>query len=168
MTTIDGDAARRLDAHLQHRIDTGSLPGCTTHVWLRGELVHSNALGLRDVERELPVGDDTVFRIFSMTKPIASVALMQCYERGLIQLNGPVPEDIPAWRDLQVTRGPSGMGMPILEPCARPMTVCDLMTHQSGLQSPPSRSLGRPLEGTLADMVAELAGVPLAFSPGQH
>jgi CubicO group peptidase (beta-lactamase class C family) len=168
MTTIDGDAARRLDAHLQHRIDTGSLPGCTTHIWLGGELVHSNALGQRDIERALPVAEDTVFRIFSMTKPIASVALMQCYERGLIQLNDPVHEYIPAWKELQVTRGDSGMGMPIVEACARPMTVRDLMTHQSGLPSPPSRGLGRPLNGTLADMVAELAGVPLAFQPGEH
>ena len=162
-TAIDPGAAKRLDLHLQGRIEGGELPGCTTHVWLHDELVHSNALGWRDVERSVPVSDDTIFRLASMTKPIASVALMQCYEAGLIQLNDPVHEFIPSWQDLRVYVGMQSMGPPPTEPCRRPMTVHDLLTHQSGV---PAGSGGFGSHATLAEKVESLATEPLMFQPG--
>src|ERR1700746_4104191 len=111
--SIDSAAAKRLDLYLQGRIDRGEIPGCTTHVWLHDDLYHSNALGWRDVENSVPMSDQTVCRLASMTKPIASVALMQCYEAGLIQLNDPVSEFIPSFGDLLVHVGVQGLGLPV-------------------------------------------------------
>jgi CubicO group peptidase (beta-lactamase class C family) len=160
---IDHAAAKRLDLHLQRRIDASEIPGCTTDVWLHDELIHSNALGWRDVEARAPMTDDTVCRLASMTKPVASVALMQCYEAGLVQLNDPVHELIPAFEDLQVLVGKEGLGFPITEPCARPMTIHDLMTHQSGL---PAGTGSYGEFATVAEKVESLATEPLMFQPG--
>jgi CubicO group peptidase (beta-lactamase class C family) len=166
--SIDSAAAKRLDLHLQGRIDRGEIPGCTTHVWLHDDLYHSNALGWSDVENSVQMSDQTLCRLASMTKPIASVALMQCYEAGLIQLNDPVREFIPSFTDLQVNVGVEGLGFPVTEPCRRPMTVHDLLTHQSGLPAG-KRSLANP-DGprptTLAEMVVGLSTEALLFQPG--
>jgi len=166
--SIDAAAAKRMDLHLQGRIDRGEIPGCTTHVWLHDELYHSNALGWSDVENSVPVTERTICRLASMTKPIASVALMQCYEAGLVQLNDPVSEFIPSFADLQVHVGVQGLGLAVTEPCRRPMTVHDLLTHQSGLPAG-KRGLGGPggpPPATLAEMVADLSKEPLMFQPG--
>jgi CubicO group peptidase (beta-lactamase class C family) len=166
--SIDSAAAKRLDLHLQGRIDRGEIPGCTTHVWLHDELYHSNALGWSDVGNSVPMSDQTICRLASMTKPIASLALMQCYEAGLIQLNDPVSEFVPSFADLQVHVGMQGLGLPVTEPCRRPITVHDLLTHQSGLPAG-RRSLANPAgprPATLAEMVAELSREALLFQPG--
>ena len=166
--SVDSAAAKRLDLHLQGRIDGGEIPGCTTHVWLHDELFYSNALGWSDVENSVPMSDQAICRLASMTKPIASVALMQCYEAGLIQLNDPVKEFISSFADLEVHVGVQGLGLPVIEPCRRPMTVHDLLTHQSGL--PAGRGGlgggGGPRPATLAEMVADLSKEPLLFQPG--
>lgn len=163
---IDHAAAKRLDLHLQRRIDAGEIPGCTTHVWVGGELAHSNALGWRDIEHSVPMTDDTICRLASMTKPIVSLALMQCYEAGLIQLNDPVHELIPAFKGVQVRVGDDGMGMAVTERSRRAMTVHDLLTHQSGLPAGPGRLGETP--PTLAERAAELATQPLLFQPGSR
>jgi CubicO group peptidase (beta-lactamase class C family) len=124
-------------------------------------------LGWSDVENSIPMSDQAICRLASMTKPIASVALMQCYEAGLIQLNDPVKEFIPTFADLQVHVGVQGLGLPVTEPCRRPMTVHDLLTHQSGL--PAGRGGlggGGPRPATLAEMVADLSKETLLFQPG--
>src|SRR5215210_6988595 len=121
-----------LNEHLQRYIDSGKLPGALTAVYRRGQLAHWSVQGLMDCEAGKPLRDDTIFRIYSMTKPIVSVALMQLYERGLVQLDDPVHRYIPAWANLRVYQ----MGVyPNFETtaCERPMTVRDLLTHQSGL-----------------------------------
>src|SRR6266853_810893 len=79
-----------LDEHLQKYIDAGKLTGALTAIYRNGHLAHWSTQGLADRERGIPVRDDTIFRIYSMTKPIVSVALMQLYERGLMQLDDPV------------------------------------------------------------------------------
>jgi CubicO group peptidase (beta-lactamase class C family) len=165
-----------LDEHLQRYISSGRLAGTLTAIWRRGQLVHWRTQGLADRERDTPVRDDTIFRIYSMTKPIVSVALMQLYQRGLVQLDDPVHRYIPAWEELRVYQ--SGV-YPSFQttPCGRPMTVRDLLTHQSGLTygfmlrtnvDAAYRELGIGSAGsaTLQDMVDALAELPLDFSPG--
>lgn len=168
----------RLDAHLRAYVDAGHLPGALALVARKGRIAHLATFGLADRERGTPVRPDTIYRIYSMTKPLTAVALMQLFEAGLVQLDDPVHEYIPAWRDLQVYAGGTWPELRTRAP-ARPMTVADLLSHQSGLayglsaeESPVDHAytVVDPLapEGTLAGMVDKLARLPLAFSPGER
>jgi CubicO group peptidase (beta-lactamase class C family) len=168
----------RLDRFIDEKyVKTGRIP-CAQFVLARhGEAVHEAVLGNRDVERGTKLTDDTVFRIYSMTKPVTSVALMSLVEEGLIALDDPVAKHIPAWKDLRVYA--AGLGPYATTPCARPMQVVDLLRHTSGLtygfQSRTNvdaayrkLKLGEAhgdleLEG----FVAKLADLPLEFSPGE-
>jgi len=165
-----------LDEHMQGYISAGKLAGTLTIIYRKGEVAHWSAQGQRDRERGKPIADDTIFRIYSMTKPIVSVALMQLYERGLFQLDDPVHRYIPSWKDLRVYQGGIYPNFQT-KPCERPMTVRDLLTHQSGLTygfmvhsnvDAAYREVGLGLAGSysLQDMVDRLAELPLDFSPG--
>lgn len=174
--TVHARNLEYLDAHFQRYIDRGTLTGTLTAVYHRGQLAHWSKLGLADRERNVPTRDDTIYRIYSMTKPIASVALMQLYERGLVQIDDAVHKYIPSWEGLRVFQ--SGVHPAFATtPCQRPMTVRDLLTHQSGLTygfashtnvdaAYRQLSIGRTDAVSLADFVEKLAGVPLDFSPG--
>jgi len=167
----------RIGDHLQRAyLDPGKLPGTLTLVARRGEITWLKAQGLRDVERGLPVERDTLFRIYSMTKPITSIALMQLYEQGRFLLDEPVHKYIPAWKDLRVYKTGSHPQMLTTAP-QRPMSIRDLLTHQSGLTygfmnrtnvDAAYRSL--KLDGgpghTLDRLIDELSRLPLEFSPG--
>src|SRR4051794_40021724 len=121
-----------LDQHLGKYISDGKLAGTLVVVYRQGEIAYWSTQGLRDRERGKPMEDDTLFRIYSMTKPIASVALMQLYERGLVQLDDAVHRFIPSWQNLRVYESGTYPSFQT-RPCERPMTVRDLLTHQSGL-----------------------------------
>ena len=175
----------RIEDHLKRvYIDTGRFPGTHVLVWRRGKVVHSAMQGFADVERNLSVADDTIFRIYSMTKPITSVAFMMLVEEGRIALDDPVAKYIPEWRDLGVYVGgaptlgadPNAPLRFITKPVVRPMQVVDLLRHTSGLTygfmnrtsvdaAYRSMKLGE-LAGTLEGMIQGLANVPLEFSPG--
>ena len=178
---IDGGALGRLDLLLLSRyIEPGRIAGCVTLVARRGEIVHCSALGMMDRELGKPMAEDAIFRIYSMSKPITSVAMMQLFERGLFQLSDPVSRFIPQWRDLQVLAGGDYPDY-VTRPPDRPMTMRDLLSHQSGLTY---GFMGGPVEtgyferqvyraGTmqgrdLQSMVDRLAELPLKFSPGDH
>lgn len=159
-------------------VDTGKLPGVLTLVARRGQVVHLGTSGWRDVEAGLPVAEDTVYRLYSMTKPVTSVALMQLYEQGMFQLDDPVGRFLPELASLTVW---SADGDPL--PCAAPMTIQHLLTHTSGLtygflmehevdalyraQGVGTLELAgdRPT-GDLASMVTRLGQLPLLFEPG--
>ena len=175
---ISAERLQRLDHHFQSRyIDTGKIPGALIVVYRRGELAHFSALGLADVERKKPVRPDTVFRIYSMSKPITSVAFMMLVEQGLVALDDPVHRVIPEWRELGVYKG-GFMETFRTERPERPMLIVDLLRHTSGLtygfqQSTNVDAAYRKLKigervggGTLDDMIAQLAKMPLEFSPG--
>jgi CubicO group peptidase (beta-lactamase class C family) len=170
----------RIDSHLKKSyVDAGKIAGALTLVFRRGQIAHLSPVGLMDRERGVAMAEDTIFRIYSMTKPIASVALMMLYEHGHFQLDDPVHRWIPAWRNLGVFAGGSPPEF-LTEPCERPMTVRDLLTHTSGLtygfmeRTPVDRAyrslgigaFGKLFPGDLAEMVQALAGLPLEFSPG--
>src|SRR5438874_10970009 len=99
---LSGKNLEYLDEHLQRYIDAGKLAGTLTAIYRKGHLAHWSVQGLADRERGTPLRDDTIFRIYSMTKPIVSVALMQLYERGLMQIDDPVERYIPIWKNLGV------------------------------------------------------------------
>ena len=180
-----GLAERQLDRiteHLQQQyIDAGRIAGCQVAVARHGQVGYFRSFGCRDAERGLPVEDDTIWRIYSMTKPITGVALMSLYERGLYQLSDPVTRFIPEWRDLKVREQAADGSERLVEP-ERPMTVRDLMMHMSGLGFGGGRTLQQlfasdrgpaPAPGqrrgrgaTLASMVEHYAGYPLEFHPG--
>ena len=143
----------------------------------RGEIAHFRALGLADAERGTPMREDTIFRIYSMTKPITSAAFMMLVEEGLVALDDPVSKYIPDWANLGVYAG-GFMETFRTTPPSRPMLIVDLLRHTSGLTygfqqrtniDAAYRKLGLgevETKGTLDTMVAALAGVPLEFSPG--
>ncbi len=180
-TGISIEALARLDQHLLNRyIEPEKIAGCLTLISRRGEIAHLSALGQMDIERGKPMAVDTIFRFYSMTKPITSVALMQLHERGMFQLTDPVHRFIPEWRDLQVM---SGGGWPrfTTRPAERPMTVRDLLSHQSGLtygfmEGSLERAYNRAdvySAGTmrgrdLQSMIDRLSELPLKFSPGER
>lgn len=167
----------RITRHFDnHYIQPGKIPGAVTLVARYGKVVWCEAQGLRDVERNQPMERDTVFRIYSMTKPITSIAMMQLYEQGKFLLNEPVHKYIPSWRNLRVYKGGSHPDFETV-PATSTMTIRDLMTHTSGLTygftertevDAAYRKL--KLDGstilTLDKLVDRLAELPLEFSPG--
>jgi CubicO group peptidase (beta-lactamase class C family) len=175
------DAARlvRIDEHLRTRyIEPGKIAGCQVLVSRAGRLAYAATLGLADREREVPVGDDTIWRIYSMTKPITGVALLTLYERGLFQLDDPVHRFLSEFRGLQVRERDEDGTRRLVDP-DRPMSMRDAMMHMSGLgwgprgarldlttmsERPPSLRLGGG--GTLQTLVERLAGEPLRYHPG--
>ncbi len=175
---LDSARLAQIDRHLQEQyIDRDKIPGALTVVARRGEVVHASALGQRDRERGRPVELDTLFRIYSMSKPITSVALMQLHEEARFRLTDPVHRFIPEWKDLGVYVTGNHPHF-VTRPCERPMTVRDLLTHTSGLTygfmertnvDAAYRKLGvgeRKPGSTLRDMVQQLATLPLEFAPG--
>ncbi len=167
-----------LDRFLQSRyLDTGKLPGTLTLIGRRGHIAHFRALGYADVERQTPVREDTIFRMYSMTKPVTSVAFMMLLEQGLVALDDPVHRHIPEWKRLGVFQGGFMETFRTARP-ERPMLIIDLLRHTSGLtygfqQSTNVDAAYRKLQigeiekhGTLDEMIQKLAGVPLEFSPG--
>jgi CubicO group peptidase (beta-lactamase class C family) len=172
-------ALDRVDAHLKHRyIDAGRFPGTQLVVYRRGKVVHSSVQGLADVERKAPVKDDTIFRIYSMTKPITSVAFMMLFEEGRVALDEPVHKYIPDWKNLGVFQAGTAPAF-LTRPPSRPMLIVDLLRHTSGLtygfqQRSNVDAAYRELKigeiekaGTLQSMIEDLAKIPLEFSPGE-
>lgn len=170
---LDRARLSHIGPHLDRYVDEGRLPGYMLMVARRGRPAYLRLYGARDVERGLPVQEETIFRIYSMTKPITSVALLQLYERGHFQLDNPVSRFIPAFKDLQVYAGGEGEDMQTVAP-ARQVTIRDLFMHTAGLtygntDAHPVEALYQQRnmrEGTLAEMVQKLSTVPLLFSPG--
>ncbi|MBW2323316.1 MAG: beta-lactamase family protein [Deltaproteobacteria bacterium] len=167
-----------IDKHLQQRyVIPKKVAGTLTLVARKGKVAYLSPLGMMDLEREKPMDRDTIFRIYSMTKPITSVALMMLYEQGLFQLNDPVHKYIPEWKNLRVYGAGNYPAFLTSRP-KRPMTIRDLMTHMSGLTygfmertnvDAAYRKLdigGAGSGGTLRDMIEKLASLPLEFSPG--
>jgi CubicO group peptidase (beta-lactamase class C family) len=183
---------RRLDRiteHLnRHYIEPGKIAGCQTLVSRHGQPAYFSSLGLADREQQKPVADDTIFRLFSMTKPITSVALMTLHEQGYFQLNDPISRVIPEWKDLEVFVSGEGASIETRKP-ARPMTFRHLLSHQSGLTYGNGLQTLAGLEGlklhpvdqayldagvqragseTLRSFVEKLALVPLRYDPGDR
>src|SRR3984957_8928123 len=129
---FDKERLARIDRHFARYVDDGRLPGWLMTISRHGRLVHVSRYGQRDMEAGLPVENDTMWRIFSMTKPVTSVAAMMLYEEGAFELTDPVSKFIPAFADAPVAvGGPDQKPRP--PPVSEPMRIWHLLTHTSGL-----------------------------------
>jgi hypothetical protein len=175
------DPARlaRIDEHLRQRyIEPAKIAGCQTLVLRHGRVAHYSGMGWADMERKVPVAPDTIWRIYSMTKPVTAVALLTLYERGHFQLTDPVARFIPEWRDLEVAVDAPDGTRTLVEP-ERPMQIRDLMMHTAGIGYGPDngplemaiptgerQGVSFRLDRDLVSMVERLAATPLRFHPG--
>ncbi len=168
----------RITDHLNRNyIDRQKIAGCQVVVARHGHVAYEKTLGLMDIERNKPMAEDAIFRIYSMTKPITSIALMQLYEQGMFQLNDPVHRVIPSWRDQQVYLSGDANDM-VLEVPEQPITFRHILSHTAGLsygatQHPVDKlyrqhGVVRGEGATLASFVEKLAQVPLHFAPGNQ
>jgi CubicO group peptidase (beta-lactamase class C family) len=159
-----------IEKHIGEKRIAGALALLARH----GELVYFECVGLMDRENNRPMQPDTIFRLYSMTKPITCAALMTLYERGRFQLFDPVSKYIPAFRNLKVYAGEDEVGIKLAD-LAREITIRDLLTHTSGftysfmeygaVERMYRETILLP-EKPLAEAVSELLTLPLAFQPG--
>lgn len=174
------DRLTRIAQHIDQRyIEAGRIAGALMLVARGGRVAYLNCQGMADVERQKPVGEDTLFRIYSMTKPVTSVGLMMLHEAGHFQLADPVHRYIPEFRGLRVYASGVYPNF-ITTPTARPMRIIDLLTHTSGLTygfmnrtnvDAAYRELkldvDAPAGFTTRSLIEYLAKLPLEFSPGE-
>lgn len=160
----------RIKPIMQQWVDNGKIPGALTMIAREGRLVHFEKVGNQDIASEKPIEFDTIFRIYSMTKPITSVAVMMLYEEGLFQLNSPVSEFIPEFKDMKAY---ANHGDAIVD-TEREMTIKHLLTHTAGLIY--GGEWDHPINkryyeadfygGDLKHMAKELGDIPLLHQPG--
>ncbi len=169
----------RIVPWMRRWVDSGRLPGIAVAVVRDDRLAWFETYGLRDVESRRPVAPDTIYRMYSMTKPITTVAALMLYEEGCFHLDDPVAKYIPAFSETRVFAGGDAESFET-EPLARPITVHDLMTHTSGLTY--SFQCEHPVDalyqrrgidfnrnlGPLAQVVEATAAQPLVFQPGER
>ena len=175
---MDAGRLARIDRHLARYVDDGRLPGWQVLVTRRGQTVHSSVYGSRDLEAGLPVEQDTLWRIYSMTKPVTAVAAMSLYEEGAFLLNDEVSKYLPEFADMRVLVG-GNAELPKTVPATEPIRVWHLLSHTAGLTYAFTRSSvldeiyglakADPLVDTtsdLATMCSRWASLPLMFEPG--
>jgi CubicO group peptidase (beta-lactamase class C family) len=179
-TKPTGMSAKRLERITEHLdrnyVSNGKIAGCQTLVARHGHVAYFHSLGNADAERGTPMADDTIFRIYSMTKPITSIALMGLYEQGKFQLNDPVHRFIPEWENLQVYVSGDGERMEA-RPATQPITFKHLLSHTGGLSygftdHPVDKAYGgaqviRSGGETLQTLVQRFSDVPLMYNPGE-
>ena len=156
-------------------VDEGRRAGIVSAVACRGQLVHAQATGWRDLEADLPMHGNTLFRLYSMTRAVTAVGLLTLVDEGRITLDDAVADYLPEFRDTPVRAGIDG-GQVRLVPQVRPLSVHDLLTYTAGFGYPDSYpdeyglTMDRvlPIGGTLATGIRRLAGAPLLAQPGAH
>jgi CubicO group peptidase (beta-lactamase class C family) len=171
----------RITQWMQTWVDSGRLPGMTVAIMRKGELAYAHTCGKADVERNKPMRPDTIVRIYSMTKPLTSTAIMMLYEEGHLQLDDPISKFIPGFRNQRVYSGGS-RGKIESVPAERDINFRDLLSHTSGLtygfmESNPVDALYRAkgadgvdygtAETSLKEVTEKLATFPLIAQPGK-
>jgi CubicO group peptidase (beta-lactamase class C family) len=172
---LSAERLGRLSAVFQREIDRKRLPGAVALVARRGKVAYCESLGVRDPASGVSMSQDTIFRIYSMTKPIVSVAIMMLLEQGRLLLSDPLHKFLTAFSDMKVARRRDGGDVELL-PAERPISIHDLLRHTSGLTyefigSGPVPALYNTAKvfrynQTNAEHAATLAGLPLAYQPG--
>ncbi|MEJ7934000.1 serine hydrolase domain-containing protein [Sphingobium sp. AN558] len=178
-SALDKTRLDRIPAALQAYIDQGVLAGIVTMVCHRGEIVHVDALGWRDIETRSPMQRDTLFRLASMTKPVTSVGALMLLEEGKIKLSDPIRKWIPELANRRVLRKADGP-LDDTVPAARDITVEDLLTHRSGLALPgiitgpiaqaydSAIGWGISTPWTTDTWLAAVGKLPLVYQPGER
>jgi CubicO group peptidase (beta-lactamase class C family) len=177
---LDGTRLQRLDRRLARWVDDGQLPGFLVTVSRHGRLAHVGRYGMRDVENGRPVEEDTRWRIFSMTKPVTSVAAMMLYEEGAFELSDPIARWLPEFAETRVYVAGSAQ-KPVTQPQVEPIRIRHLLTHTSGLTygfhhahpvDAMYRAMGHewstPPGADSAEACRQWASVPLVFQPGSE
>jgi CubicO group peptidase (beta-lactamase class C family) len=176
---LSSERLERIGAAVQRSVDDKRIAGAVTLVIRRGHIAWFKAQGMSDREAAKPMPTDAMFRICSMTKPITSVAVMMLYEEGKFLLDDPASKYLPEFKDAKVYVKPTS-GEPYTIPASKPITIRDLLRHTSGLTYNWNADLGPMYEkanvasgllqydGTIADNVKRLAGLPLLFNPGDR
>ena len=168
-------ARSRIDSTLRAYVASGRIAGASALVWEKGGEVYFGAFGMADREANRPMTRDVIAQIFSMTKPITGVAMMQLYEQGKFRLDDPLAKHLPEFANVRVYAGGDSAGAPRLEPPSRPITVADITRHTAGFVTSPGDTgvarifraadpLGRT--NTITQFAQRLATVPLASAPG--
>jgi CubicO group peptidase (beta-lactamase class C family) len=161
---------QRLNAKMHSYVDSGGTAGVITLIARRGRIVHFDVYGKADIEDNKPLRPDSLFRMYSMTKPITSVALLMLYEEGRFQLDDPLSRYMPEFKDAKVYV--SGMGDQLqTEPLQRAITVRDVFRHTAGFSggNSPVKQLenqARIFDDGLAGLAARLGKLPLQYQPG--
>lgn len=176
-TTINPHAIERA---LKPLVDDETLVGVSALVYQDHQEVFYGAYGMADRERQLPIKRDTLFQLYSMTKPLTGAVLMTLYDEGLFDLNAPLSQYLPEFADVQVLTGIDSSGEPMLAPPARPVTVLDTLRHTAGwsqwgndAEQPYMTTLWQKLDPMNRDLPSEvvrqrLAQMPLLFHPGER
>ena len=182
-TGLDAGRLERIADHLERNyIGPQKIAGCQVQVARHGHIAYQKSFGSMDLERNKAMRDDAIFRIYSMTKPITSVALMMLYERGYFQLNDPVSRFVPSWRNHRVWISGEGDDMQTEAP-NRPVTFRDVLTHTGGFTyggGLPGVGLQHPVDkiyralkvrsvggaDSMHEFMDKLGQVPLLYQPG--
>ena len=171
---FDSQRLARLDAYMAKVVADGRVPGMTTFLARHGKVVSFKTHGAKSYGGQ-PMAPDTIFRIYSMTKPVTGVAMMMLFEEGRWRLDDPVTRYVPEFKNLKVLKGVDGNGKPILEDAARPPTMRELMAHTAGFgyglqDEHPVDKLFREKEvlraPTSQAMIERVAQIPLVSQPG--
>jgi CubicO group peptidase (beta-lactamase class C family) len=174
---MSAERLTRLSEGMKSLVDQGRLAGVVTMVARRGKVIEFEAIGKRDIAANLPMQKDSIFRIYSMTKPITGVAMMMLFEEGKWQLNDPVAKYIPEFADLKVY-GTDANGNVVLKDQVHPVSMRELMSHTGGFtygyfSNTPVDKLQREAEvlninNTLEEMIKRVAKLPLNAQPGSE
>jgi len=176
---LSSERLERIGAAVQHNIDNKRIAGAVTLVMRQGRVAWLKSQGMMDREAGKPMRPDAIFRICSMTKPITSVAVMMLYEEGFFQLEDPISQYLPEFKNMKVLVKPQS-GEPYTVPATKEITIRDLLRHTSGIAYHWNDTMGPlykaanvahgalPYDGTLEDSIKRLASVPLLFSPGER
>jgi CubicO group peptidase (beta-lactamase class C family) len=166
---------QRIDRLMNNYVNEGLFPGMIVTVVLKGQIIYSQNFGYSDVEKKIPLQKDAIIRVYSMTKPITSAAVMTLFEEGRFMLDDPVSRYLPSFKNVKVFKSAKN-GNIETEPCVREMTVRDLLRQTCGLgygwgKDPVSK---RYQEANLFDrtndleqMVQKLSNLPLYYQPGR-
>ena len=173
---LSRERLQRIHETIQRHIDAHQIAGAVTLVARKGRIAHLEAHGAMDLESKKPMAKDSVFRIFSMSKPIAGAAILMLMEEGKVRLNDPVSKFIPEFKGMKVavTQDRPDPAQFYTMPASREITIQDLLTHVSGLASggPASAAampaIARKPGDALADYIPRLGSTPLDFQPGSR
>ena len=184
-TGLDAGRLERITDHIERNyIASQKIMGCQVAVARHGHLAYQKSFGSMDLERNKPMADDAIFRIYSMTKPITSIALMTLYEKGHFQLNDPISRYVPSWKNHRVWVSGEGEEM-VTEAPKRPVSFRDVLSHTGGftyggglpgvgIQHPVDKIYRelkiRSFDGadTMESFLDKLAKVPLVYQPGER
>jgi CubicO group peptidase (beta-lactamase class C family) len=172
---FSAERLERLHALMQQEVDQKQLPGMVTILARHGKVIDYRTYGVRDLGTGAPMTKDTIFRAYSMTKPVTGAAMMILYEEGKWLPSDPIAKFIPEFAHLKVAKGVDAGGNLILEDPIHPPTMLELMTHTAGFvygffgNTPVDKEYQKvnPLDSkSLQEMIEKLAKIPLAYQPG--